>query len=196
MDSLVSVLPYFFQYGYVALFVLMFIGGFYLPVPSNIALVAAGALSHFSYDGFHFNIFLAALIGFAGSVLGDTCSYYIARRFGKHERRERFEKRHTSLRKIGGYLKRHPILTIGTTRLVGFLSPIVNSLSGFTKLPVRTFLLGDILGNAAYVILFMGAGYLIGVATNNVVDILAFGTGTLAVLACMYVGAIVFVQRK
>jgi membrane-associated protein len=196
MNSFASLLPWFLHYGYLALFLLMFTGSLYLPVPSNIALIGAGALSHFSQNGLHFNIFIAALIGLAGSTLGDVISYYIARKFSSKKRREKFEKKHKSLHKIEKYLKKHPLMTISVTRLIGFLSPITNSLAGFSKLKAHTFILGDIIGNIIYVIIFMGAGYVVGSASGHLVDLLGFATGTLVILALIYIGGIVFMREK
>ena len=196
MNSFASLLPWFLQYGYFALFILMLAGGLYLPVPSNIALIGAGALSHFSQNGLHFNIFLAPAIGLVGSIMGDIGAYYISRKFSSPKRRAKFEKNHKSLHKLELYLKKHPLMTVSVTRLIGFLSPSVNTLAGFTKLSARTFILGDILGNIAYVIIFMGAGYLVGNANGNIVELLGFGTGILVVLAGVYIGAIILMRKK
>lgn len=196
MSSFASLLPWFLEYGYFALFAVMLLGAFYLPVPSNIGLLAAGALSHFSASGVHFNIFLAALVGFAGSVLGDTGAYYFSRRFSSHERREKLKARHNTYRKLEGYLKRHPILTVSVTRLIGFLSPVTNTLAGFSKLHFHLFILGDILGNAVYVILFMAVGYGVGSANDNLVALISFASATLVALALIYIGAIVFLREK
>ncbi len=197
MESFLDVLPSLFEYGYVALTAIMFLGGFYLPVPSNTVLVAAGALSHISYDGLHFNIFLAAAIALIASILGDIGSYYVARRIGHHkQRRERFEAKYKTFVRVGNYLKRHPIRTVSITRLIGFLSPVVNTLSGFTKLPIRIFIIGDIIGNVIYVALFMGAGYLIGSQANNLGELITYTTALLAGVAVIYIGAIIFMQRR
>ena len=196
MNSFVSLLPWFLQYGYYALFALMFLGSLYFPVPSNIALLGAGALSHISIQGLHFNIFIAALVALIGSTLGDIGAYYISRRVSSPKRREKFEKGHKIYRKLESYLKRHPIMTVSSTRLIGFLSPATNTLSGFSKLPVRTFIKGDVLGNTIYVIVFMGAGYLVESASGNIVVLLGFATATLVVLALLYIGAIVFLREK
>jgi membrane-associated protein len=195
MNSLVSVLPEFLRYGYFALFALMLVGGLYVPVPSNIALIGAGALSHFSQDGLHFNIFIAGLIGLAGSVIGDVASYYIARKLSSPKRRAAFEKKHKSLHKLEKYLKQHPLLTVSITRLIGFLSPAVNTLSGFTKLRANIFILGDVIGNIVYVIVFMGAGYLVGSANGHLITLLGVATATLVVLAILYIGGILLMRK-
>jgi membrane-associated protein len=196
MNSFFSLLPWFLRYGYYALFALMFLGGLYFPVPSNIALLGAGALSHVTIDDLHFDIGVAALVGFIGSILGDCSTYYIARRFSSPTRREKFEKGNKSYRKIEAYLKRHPLMTVGATRLIGFLSPATNTLAGFSKLSFRTFLLGDTIGNAVYVVLFMGAGYVVGSVSGNLAALFAFITGILVILSLLYIGAIIFLRDR
>jgi membrane-associated protein len=196
VNSFTSLLPWFLRYGYYALFALMFLGGLYFPVPSNIALLGAGALSHISIDGLRFNIGIAVLIAFVGAVLGDCGTYYIARRFSSPKRREAFEKKNKSYRKIEAYLKRHPVMTVAVTRLIGFLSPATNTLAGFSKLSFKTFLLGDTVGNAIYVVLFMGVGYVVESTSGNLVALLGLVTATLVVIALLYIGAIIFLRGK
>jgi membrane protein DedA with SNARE-associated domain len=195
MESLTDILPWFLHYGYVALFFIMAVGELYLPVPSNLALLAAGALSRLSEGGVHFNIFLAAGVAFIASIVGDMAAYYIARKFGSQKRQEKFETQHKSFRKISTYFKKHPIITICVTRLIGFLSPIVNSLAGFTKLSAKSFFCADVLGNAIYVILYMGIGYIIGGASGSIVTLLAEATGVLVVFSLVYIGAILLLKE-
>lgn len=190
MQAIQPLLPYFFQYGYLALFVILFLSAAYLPLPANIAVIAAGALSHFSSNGVHFNLFLAAAVAVTGNILGDVSGYYLARRFSSPKRRERFQRRHKSFRKIENYLKEHPFMTIGVSRLIGFASPIVNTLAGFTKLPIRIFLVGDIVGNALYTTLYIGIGYVIGSQINNSNVLIGSVTGIVVLIGAIYAAAI------
>ena len=143
------------KYGYFALFVLLFLGGIYVPLPSNVALLFAGILSHITVQGLHFNFFIAAGVAFVASMLGDIGAYYLSRRFSSKKKREAFEKKHQFYRKLESYLKRHPVMRVSVTRLIGFLSPAVNTLAGFSKLHTRTFIIGSAIGNVATVLLYM-----------------------------------------
>jgi membrane-associated protein len=196
LGSLAGLLPWFLKYGYFALFSLLFLGGIYLPLPSNLALLGAGILSHITDQGLHFNFFIAAGVAFTASILGDTGAYYLSRRFTSKKRRAKFEKGHPTYVKLESYLRRHPVWTVGVSRMIGFLSPAVNSLAGFSKLPVRIFLTGDIIGNAFTVLIYMLVGYEAQSVSGNLVELLGFATSGLLVLAVIYIAAIVFLRRK
>lgn len=196
MNSFAGVLPWFLHYGYFALFGFLFLGGLYLPLPSNVALLGAGVLSHIPQDGLHFNFFIAALIAFVASMLGDVGAYYLARRFTTRKKRERLENKHGIYSKVEHYLKKHPIMTVAVTRLIGFLSPAVNSLAGFSKLHIRTFILGDALGNVVCVFLYMIVGYEAESVSGNIVHLLSLGVGVLGVLLVSYVAIFYFLKKK
>ena len=196
LNTLAGLLPWFLKYGYFALFGFLFLGGVYLPLPSNVALLAAGVLSHISVEGLHFNFFIAAGVAFAASMLGDMGAYFLARRFTSSKRRKKFEKGHPTYVKLEGYLKRHPIWTVSVSRMIGFLSPAVNTLAGFSKLHARTFLIGDVIGNVFTVLIYMIVGYVAQSVSGNLVELLGFATSGLLVLAVIYIGAIVFLRKR
>jgi membrane protein DedA with SNARE-associated domain len=195
MNSFAGVLPWFLHYGYFALFGFLLLGGLYLPLPSNVALLGAGVLSHITKDGLHFNFFIAALVAFIASMLGDVGAYYLARRFTSKKKREKLEKKHGIYSKVEHYLKKHPIMTVAVTRLIGFLSPAVNSLAGFSKLHVRTFILGDALGNVVCVLLYMWVGFVAESVSGNLVNLISYGIGILVLIALIY-GAVIYFLRK
>ncbi|MDB5265402.1 MAG: hypothetical protein JWM39_115 [Parcubacteria group bacterium] len=196
MNSFGGLLPWFLHYGYFALAGFLLLGGLYLPLPSNVAILAAGVLSHISQDGVHFNFFVAAGVAFSASVLGDVGAYYIARRLVSRRKQKSLEKKHKSYLKLEIYLKKHPILTISVTRLIGFLSPGVNTLAGSVRLPVRTFIAGDILGNVICVLLYMSVGYVAESVSGNLVNLLGIGIGILVIVVGIYAAAMFFLREK
>jgi membrane-associated protein len=185
MAELTPILPLFLMYGYVALFVLVYLGWVYIPVPSNLALIGAGILSHITQNGLHFNIFIAAAVALIAGVLGDISGYFVARQFGNETRQKKFEEKHTS----------HTLLTVGVSRLIGFASPLINSLAGFSKTSVRVFLLGDILGNIAYVAVYMGLGFFIGDASSNTFSFIGVIIGGFIVFLSFYAGIYILFIR-
>ncbi len=196
MSTLQELLPWFLQYGYVAIFGFMFLSELYIPIPSNITLLAAGILSHISEGGVHLNFFIAAAVAFLASVAGDSLAYVVSRAFTSKKRREKLEAKHASYRKVEKYLKKHPRATIAVTRFIGFLSPAVNTLSGFSKLAFSRFITGDIIGNAVCVLLYMGVGYVAESLTGNLVSLLSLGVGILVALTVLYIGTIIFLRRE
>jgi membrane-associated protein len=195
MAELTPILPLFLMYGYVALFVLVYLGWVYIPVPSNLALIGAGMLSHITQNGLHFNIFIAAAVALIAGVLGDISGYFVARQFGNETRQKKFEEKHTSYKKLLKYLQSHTLLTVGVSRLIGFASPLINSLAGFSKTSVRVFLLGDILGNIAYVAVYMGLGFFIGDASSNTFSFIGVIIGGFIVFLSFYAGIYILFIR-
>ncbi len=196
MDSFSWLLVWFLQYGYFALFFLLLFGDLYLPLPSNLALLGAGVLSHISINGLHFNFFIAAGVGFIACVFGDTGAYYLSRYFTSPKRRARAEVRHASYRKVAHHLREHPIITVSATRFIGFLSPVTSSLSGFSKLPYRIFIVGDCIGNAACVLIYMWVGYTAESVSGNLVELVSFASGIFLLFGVIYAGSIILLREK
>ncbi|EQD26941.1 SNARE associated protein, partial [mine drainage metagenome] len=66
-------------YGYLALFIAMALESSSLPVPSEVVMPLAGALSHAGF----FNFWIAFFSALAGSILGLAVDYYIGYYIGK-----------------------------------------------------------------------------------------------------------------
>ena len=89
LDSLIQ---FFTTYGYFAVFGVLLLSGFGLPVPEDVTLVAGGFISSLSCSS---NLpFIPALqqchsvhimffIGMAGVLIGDSCMFLIGRTFGQ-----------------------------------------------------------------------------------------------------------------
>jgi membrane protein DedA with SNARE-associated domain len=85
---------------------------------------------------------------------------------------------------------------VSATRLIGFLSPLTSSLSGFSKLPYRIFIVGDVIGNAACVLIYMWVGYTAESVSGNLVELLSFASGILLIFGIIYAGSIIFLREK
>ena len=65
-------------WGYLGIFVMMFLESTFFPFPSEVAMIPAGFLA---YQG-RMDFTLAILAGIAGSLLGSLFNYYLARNVG------------------------------------------------------------------------------------------------------------------
>lgn len=153
-------LSYLLIYTYVALFTVITLASFGIPLPATVLLIAAGAFAAQGY--LDFSSILA--FGFSASIIGDTTGYVISRRYGRNIlRRIGFETLLVSpkFRSMEAFFAGHSNSAIFWSRfLVTSLGPMVNILSGLAKISYKKFLFYDILGEMLYVIIFSGLGYI------------------------------------
>lgn len=152
-----TLLPVFTEYGYVAVFVMLLICGFGVPVPEDVTLVTGGVIAGLGYANEHSMV----AVGLAGVLLGDGMIFTLGRLFGDRISRvpllcrvltpERFAQAQDRFAKYGKWVMfvarflpglRTPVfLTAGMTRRVRF--PTWLLMDGFAALisvPVWVYL--------------------------------------------------------
>jgi membrane protein DedA with SNARE-associated domain len=143
-----TLLPVFTEYGYLAVFVMLLICGFGVPVPEDVTLVTGGVIAGLGYANEHSMV----LVGLTGVLLGDGMIFTLGRLFGDHITRvpvlrriltpERFAQAQDKFAKYGKWVMfvarflpglRTPVfLTAGMTRRVG--GPTWFFMDGFAAL--------------------------------------------------------------
>lgn len=78
MEVLQFLMPIFTEYGYVAVFVMLLICGFGVPVPEDVTLVTGGVIAGLGYADVH----TMFAVGMAGVLVGDGLIYGLGRLFG------------------------------------------------------------------------------------------------------------------
>lgn len=136
MDILQILLDFFTSYGYFAVFLVLLICGFGVPIPEDITLVAGGIISGLGYTDVH----VMFAVGMAGVLAGDGIMFTLGRVYGERVLRfrliskvmtpERFEAVQEKFSKYGNWVLfvarflpglRSPIfLTAGMTRRVSY----------------------------------------------------------------------------
>jgi membrane protein DedA with SNARE-associated domain len=79
MDILQTLIDFFTGYGYQAVFIVLLLCGFGLPIPEDITLVAGGIISGLGYA----NVHVMFVIGMAGVLAGDAVMFFLGRKLGK-----------------------------------------------------------------------------------------------------------------
>ena len=79
MDILQYLLPVFTDYGYAAVFGVLLVCGFGVPIPEDITLVAGGIIAGMGYANEH----TMFMVGMAGVICGDAMMFFIGRHFGE-----------------------------------------------------------------------------------------------------------------
>jgi uncharacterized membrane protein YdjX (TVP38/TMEM64 family) len=123
-------------YGAVA-FVGLCVGAVLLHMP-EIVLIAIGGVLFGSVNGF--------LLGWIGSVAGSTCSFLIARYFMQDAVQRALLSRFERIQAIDERLARRGFRTILLLRFVLFMAPPLNWAIGGTRVRLRDYLLGSVLG--------------------------------------------------
>jgi membrane-associated protein len=157
-----SLLTFLLLYKYAAVFVLTFFAAMAAPIPSGAITVAAFFFATQGYMSAPL-IFLASV---AGNVLGDLLTFRLTRRYGRRFMRRIGFGRLLDARvvqKLEAKIDTHPVSTVFISRLTTAVTPLVNVLVGFTKMPFRTFAAAAIAGETAET----GVSFLYGTFFGN-----------------------------
>jgi membrane-associated protein len=175
------------QYGYPALWLIVFVAAAGAPISGSLLLFAAGALSAFG----DLNIFILFPVALSAAVMGDNLGYFIGRRVGMPlltwlERQKRF--RWISPEAIARgrvYFRQKAGWTIFITRfLIVVLGGPINLLAGLEQYPYRNFLFWDVSGQILGAIIPLGLGYIFAASWEEVAGLFgAFSGLSLAFLS-------------
>jgi membrane-associated protein len=145
---------------YAILFLVIFVetGFVVMPfLPGDSLLFAAGAFV--AMDAFNLPILLGVLA--AAAVLGDTVNYWIGRSIGQRAyslswvNREHLDRAQAFYDNYGGK-------TIVLARFVPIVRTFAPFVAGIGKMPYSTFILYNIVGGVAWVLICVFAGYFFG----------------------------------
>ena len=197
MNAILSfILSYLLLYKYPALFAITYLASILLPLPSDTALLAAGA---FAGQGF-LNIYLVISVALVGSVLGDFTGFIVARKYGREFlmkiglRKMIMSEKFKNLEK---FIADNSRSTIFITRFIGQIGPLVNILAGLSEMPLRKFLFYEILGTATDVVVISLAGYFLGSAWQNLTTVIELvGVGLIVVAVAIVFSKIYFRKLK
>lgn len=78
MDVFQTLMPIFTEYGYAAVFVMLLICGFGVPVPEDVTLVTGGVIAGLG----HADVHTMFAVGMAGVLLGDGTMFGLGRLYG------------------------------------------------------------------------------------------------------------------
>lgn len=152
-------IEFFSSYGYWAVFFVLLICGFGVPIPEDITLVSGGVISGLGYTNVHWML----VVSMIGVLVGDSTMYWLGRIYGEKilkfplirriatpERfaqvQERFEKQGWKLLFVARFLpglRAVVYLVSGITRKVGFTRfVLVDFFAAIISVPIWVYL-GD-----------------------------------------------------
>jgi membrane-associated protein len=161
VEWLHSLLPHIPHFGWLFVFIVVFINNLGVPLPGRVTLLGAG----FILGKNVISLWQPMAAGTAASFLGGVLAFWLGRRFG-HRRIKKIRWLYLTPEKIkwGERLfKRHGPAAVFTARFILMLPPVfVNLLAGMAEMKWKTFLFYNFTGSAAYTVSFILVGYFFG----------------------------------
>lgn len=182
-------------HGYLALWIIVFLGSAGLPLPVDPLLLAAGALAGHG----ELNPLMVALVAISAAGCGDAIGYLLGRKIGSRVvrwiKRSSLGRRLISHRMVEqgrAYFARYGGWAIFLSRwLVGAFSGVINILAGVRRFPFLTFFAYALIGEALDTAIMLALGVAFGASwatANNLVKVLSL-------VALVVVGGGVIIAR-
>jgi membrane protein DedA with SNARE-associated domain len=149
------------DFGYLGIFVMMFLESTFFPFPSEVAMIPAGYLA---VKG-EMSLTLAIIVGTAGSLLGALFNYYLARKYGRVgvlKFGKYFFFNEEKLKKMERFFVEHGSFSTFVARLIPGVRQLVSLPAGLSKMPLGKFALHTTLGAGLWATILALLGYFIG----------------------------------
>jgi membrane-associated protein len=154
-------LPSVPHYGYVLVFVVVFLNNIGVPFPGEAVLLGAGFVMGAAAGA----LWEPTAAGTAAAFLGGACCFWLGRRLDPGTL-DKIPWLHLTPERLAWperYLKRHGAKTIFIARFIAILPPIAaNVLAGMTEMPWRVFLFYNLAGSALATVSYILLGYVLG----------------------------------
>ena len=145
-------------YGYMALFIAMALESSSIPVPSEVVMPFAGALSHAGI----FNFWVAFIAALAGSILGLAVDYYIGYFIGKdivYKHLNLFRVKKSTLDNFDEWFDRNRIAVVFLSRFIPVFRTVMSIPAGFARMDKKAFFAYSIAGTCIWDIALMAIGF-------------------------------------
>lgn len=184
------------QFGYLGVFLMMFLESTFFPIPSELVMIPAGYLA---YKG-EMSFWVLQILGVAGSIGGALFNYYFAKTVGRGFiiRFKRYllidEK---TLVKLEGFFKNHGHISTFTGRLIPVARHLISIPAGLARMDLKVFILYTGAGSAIWVFVLIAMGFFIGhneALIKEYMHMITLGLG--AAIAFLIAGYVYWCYRK
>lgn len=200
MDILHYLINFFSGFGYLAVFVVLVLCGFGIPLPEDVTLVAGGVICALSLTAnHHLNYHIMILVSFFGVVVGDGIMFALGRMLGPKVTRIPLIKMIMTPRvyiKMQGKAKKYGNKILFVARfLPGLRAPIFLTAGVSHKVSPWRFLLMDTLAALISVPVWVYLGYLFAYDLDRVLAWVSHSEMLVVIIALIIV-AFIFVYHK
>jgi membrane protein DedA with SNARE-associated domain len=190
------------QYGYLAVFVLMFAESACIPIPSEVIMMFGGALAAGAVPGTGTGaaplLIGIVLAGILGNVAGSYLSWAVGRYAGQaaiSRWGRRIGIREAEIAKATSWFERHGPVAVLVGRVVPVIRTFISLPAGFADMPAGLFGLYTTLGCIPWTAALGIAGYVLGANYKSVAD--DFHGPTYAIAGLIAVGLVIaFVRHR
>lgn len=156
--------------GYPGVFLLMTIEGFGIPIPSELTMPFAGALTT-SYGGFRFSLLPAVVVGAAGEWFGSTLAYYLGF-YGGRPILDRYGRlvllSPDELERAERWFGRYGDWVVLVSRLLPAVRSFIALPAGVVRMPYWRFAAYTALGSFLWCLVLVLIGHALGQHWNSV----------------------------
>jgi membrane protein DedA with SNARE-associated domain len=188
------------SYGYLAVFILMLAESACIPVPSELTMPFAGALSAGAVAGTHMNLVLAIAAGVAGNVAGSYLAWGVGAYGGRaawHRWGRYILLRADDIDRAERWFGRRGGKAVFFGRLLPAVRTFISLPAGLARMPPVRFGSYTVLGCFPWTAALAWAGYLVGKNWANVASALHGPSLVLGgLLALLVIVAIVMLWRR
>ena len=160
-DWLRSVLPHMPHYGFLLVFIVVFLNNLGLPLPGETILLGAGFILGRTAQP----LWPPMVSAMMACYVGGTIAFWAGRRLG-HSGLERVRWLHLTPERLAWpqrLFDRHGAKTVFFARFIALLPPVVvNLLAGMTDMRWKTFLFYNLSGSVVYAAAYILLGYCFG----------------------------------
>ncbi len=163
------------QWGYLGIFLAMFLESSFFPFPSELVMIPAGYLA---FQG-KMNLEIAVIVGVSGSLIGALFNYWLAARFGKPfllKYGKYILLKPKTLEKLELFFRKHGEISTFNGRLIPGIRQYISIPAGLSGMSIFKFSLYTALGAGIWVIVLALIGYYLGANELEAKHYLKFAT--------------------
>lgn len=176
------------DFGYIGIFIMMFLESSFFPFPSEVAMIPAGYLAS---QG-KMNLVLAFLSGTLGSLAGAIFNYYLCFYFGK-KLIDKYGKfvgiNEEKFNKFQIFFNKHGEISTFNCRLIPGIRQYISLPAGLAKMNLAKFSIYTTLGAGIWVAILLTLGYFLGANQNLIKEKLHIIT----IILLIFVGICTFI---
>ena len=144
------------SFGYIGIFLLMFLESSFFPFPSEVVMIPAGYLA---YKG-EMNLGLVLFFGISGSLAGAWFNYFLAHKFGRGFLLKIINQKKVT--KLEEFFDKHGHISTFTGRLIPGIRQYISFPAGLAKMDYKKFTIYTTLGAGIWILVLTFLGYFLG----------------------------------